>query len=192
MPAPLAVFVCRPPAGWGTDTLLAEAAQLFAGATPAPGEWAVVRPAVGRPYFARRPDVCFSVTHSGAYWLCAFAYGPLGVDLQQETPVRVQELAERFFSPQEAAYLLRHPEAFFSVWSGKESYVKYTGSGIDDGFGAFSVVEKGALTGLVQGACLQWVPFCPGYRLCVCTPRPVRVVLRQFWVPGQTKENILD
>ena len=36
-------------------------------------------------------------------------------------------------------------EAFFAVWTAKESYVKLLGQGIDDGFARFSVVQKAVL-----------------------------------------------
>ena len=29
-----------------------------------------------KPYFLRHPELCFSVTHSGDYWMCAFSGSP--------------------------------------------------------------------------------------------------------------------
>ena len=161
------------------DTLPPEQRLLRAAAefTGRDGGWQLARSARGKPYFPNRPHLHCSVTHSGDYWLCALSQTPLGIDLQQKAPRRrTQELAERFFHPQETAYLQAHPHDFFRLWAAKESYVKYTGSGIDGSFGAFSVVAGDTLAEAVNGAALRELPFAAEYALFVCggTP-PVRL-----------------
>lgn len=87
----------------------------------------------------------FSVSHSGEYWVCGIGAAPLGLDLQRHQPCRTQAIAKRFFHPSETAWLNgQGPDAFFQIWTAKESYVKYTGEGIT---GAICAVFHGRPSG---------------------------------------------
>lgn len=119
----------------------------------------VERTVSGKPFFPECPQIHFSISHSGAYWACAIAGAPIGLDLQQhvqlqketaeEAAVRYRRMAHRFFHPVEAEYVCM-PEKeeglqesyrrFFSVWSAREAYVKYTGQGIDKDFSEHCVI----------------------------------------------------
>lgn len=135
----------------------------------------ILRKEHGKPYFADEKMPCFSVSHSGAYLVCAVSACGIGVDLQQ-TVLPKNRVAERFFHPEEAEYVKKGgQEAFFEVWTAKESYVKYTGRGIDGGFSHFSTVENGRLRRQLNGAYLQPVALADGYRMCLCTSRPTSV-----------------
>ncbi len=72
------------------------------------------------------------------------------------------------FHAKEAEYAAKSPEAFFAVWTAKESYVKLLGQGIDDGFARFSVVQKAVLQKR-WGMC-NFAPIFlePGYAMCIC------------------------
>ncbi len=81
----------------------------------------------GKPVFARREDVFFSLSHSGRYVLCAVSGAPVGVDVQQIRPVRLSLV--RRFHPAEQAWLEDRPEeerqvALFRLWTRKEAWVK--------------------------------------------------------------------
>lgn len=103
----------------------------------------------GKPYFPSHPDVHFSVSHSGSFWVCAFSDGEVGCDVQEfrknDDPVRLNRLAERWFSEGERRYLDGHgrtPAEFYRIWTRKEAYVKFTGHGIGRGnFPAFDVTS---------------------------------------------------
>jgi 4'-phosphopantetheinyl transferase len=88
----------------------------------------------------------FNLSHSGT--LAAIAIGatyPLGIDLEQMRPLPdLEQLARRFFCPEEAAEVLAHPEpvrtqAFYSCWTRKEAYLKATGSGLSTPLHSFRV-----------------------------------------------------
>ena len=98
----------------------------------------------GKPYFEDSP-LSFSLSHSGDLVLCAIADHEIGADLQRVTEVRWEQLAERYYSPQEQDYLgifaeknagcFRPSEEnarleFFSLWCRKEAYGKMTGEGV--------------------------------------------------------------
>lgn len=163
-----------PGPGSFSDPLLAQAAQRYTqlgNAPTAPADWQVERPRGGKPYFPYRPDIQFSLSHSGAFWVCALAQQPVGLDLQQHRPCPRQALARRFFSPEECAYLQnRDAPDFFRIWAAKESYVKYTGEGITSRFSQFFVAGPDGLLDRVQGAQLRFLPGPSGYSLCLCAP----------------------
>ena len=90
------------------------------------GEPVEVLPA-GKPVFARRPEVYFSLSHSGRYAMCAISTRPVGVDVQQMR--RVNLSVARRLHPGEQEWLGDQPEAeretaFFRLWSRKEAWVK--------------------------------------------------------------------
>lgn len=132
----------------------------------------------GKPYFTAIPELHFSLSHSGEFWLAAIATTPLGLDIQQHQPCRREALARRFFHQQEQFWLERRDfdeESFFAVWTAKESYVKYTGQGIDDSFAAFSVIAGDALAQQLGEAQLGFLPFAPGYTVCLYAEEPRQV-----------------
>ncbi len=122
--------------------------------------WTVARTAQGKPYFVNQPDLFFSISHSGPFWACAMAGIPVGLDLQkhsirgqesrEEAAARYSRMAARFFHPAEAAYV-QDPVSkdcfrrFFRIWTARESYVKYTGQGIDKKFGQLCVIPETGL-----------------------------------------------
>lgn len=126
------------------------------------------KPRFERPVYRNGEPVGFSVSHSGAYWVCAVSEQELGVDLQKTACKLHNDIAARFFHPDEAAYAAGGTEAFFEVWTAKESYVKFTGEGIGGRFSQFSVVDGGALRHELDGVRLKPVELDAGYRLCVC------------------------
>lgn len=88
----------------------------------------------GKPYLVAAPDIHFSLSHSGGWAVCALSDRPVGVDIERRTPGR-RDVAERFFHKEETQYLNSLPlcareDAFYSLWTLKESFVKATGRGL--------------------------------------------------------------
>lgn len=103
----------------------------------------------GKPYFKSHPNVCFSVSHSGNIWVCAFSDTEVGTDVQVYDKTgnteRRRRIANRWFSENEREYLEKcgYGEAeFYKIWARKEAYVKFTGDGIGHGdFSAFDTTQ---------------------------------------------------
>ena len=158
---------------------------------------------LGKPYFPNARELHFSISHSGAYWVCAFGPGEVGVDIQehtvnrsetrQEATVRFAKIARRLFHPVETEFVgLESFYRFFGVWAARESYVKYTGQGIDASFSEHCVIPKTTehwpeLTPPLPGQAVSWQAqgvwfwetiFEENYTLCVCVEgeMPCRVV----------------
>ena len=113
----------------------------------------VEKTSLGKPYFPNFPKLHLSISHSGAYWVCALSQVEVGVDIQehaihknetrQEAAVRFAKMARRFFHPVEAKYVEAESfYRFFGVWAARESYVKYTGQGIDASFSEHCVIPE--------------------------------------------------
>ena len=88
----------------------------------------------GKPCLPDVPGVHFSLSHSGSMAMCAIADSPVGCDIQELSAARRGErVARRFFTPAEYARIAAaaNPEReFVRLWTLKESYVKYLGTGI--------------------------------------------------------------
>lgn len=88
----------------------------------------------------------FNVSHAHGLALVAFSLGrQLGVDVEFLRPdIASEEIAERFFSPQEVVELQSLPptkrtEGFFLCWTRKEAYIKAIGDGLQIPLKSFHV-----------------------------------------------------
>lgn len=84
----------------------------------------------GKPYLADNPDTFFSITHSDKWVFLAVADGEIGIDAQAPRKV-CPRLAARSTSPEELAWVKENTEPHFTrLWTMKEAYLKYTGTGL--------------------------------------------------------------
>lgn len=125
----------------------------------------------GKPCVRDRPDVQFSIAHSGACVAVALADVPVGVDLEVERDMPdAVHLAQTWFTPAEAARIAARPQDFLPLWTTKEAVLKTTGSGLSGGLARFAVphgpdlaplvaVTDPAFAGILAGP----VPIGPGY-----------------------------
>jgi len=146
--------------------LLEKAVFSYTGQTPgalSQGTW-------GKPFFPNMTDLHFSITHSGNYWLCAFSPAPVGLDLQvHRSFLPPEKLSRRFFHPMEDRFLRENDYMqFFSLWTVKESWVKYTGRGFFDDPATFSVVSEEGAFPYMEGVVFHQPDFRSGYSLCLC------------------------
>jgi 4'-phosphopantetheinyl transferase len=88
-------------------------------------------------------DLRFNLSHAGERALLAITIGlEVGVDIEEERPIDVMDLARRFFSSPESDALEALPRAeqvpaFFRCWTRKEAFIKALGDGFSfplDGF----------------------------------------------------------
>lgn len=93
----------------------------------------------GRPFFEDR--LCdFSLTHTQNHAFCALTDGKnketrIGIDaedLDRADLLQIDEMAVRWFSPNEQASFAASPtkETFLRIWTRKEAYAKCTGEGL--------------------------------------------------------------
>lgn len=137
----------------------------------------LVRDTNGRPCLPDCPGLDFSVTHSHGIAFCALSDGGrVGIDAEKlrDFP-SASRLAARFFAPAE------QNEEFFRVWTRKEAYLKYLGTGfsadgIPDGIAALDTTGLGHVLFTERD-----VLSC---RVTVCSD-PDQTVVWQVGDPGQ-------
>lgn len=115
----------------------------------------------GRPRIAwpeSRYDASWS--HSGEGLLIALGEGvELGVDMEWKRPrPRALEVAQRYFAPDEIAWLSGLPaaeleNAFLRLWCAKEAVLKAQGYGLAFGLHRLVFVDDGSGNGLSMRAC---------------------------------------
>ncbi len=94
------------------------------------GEPEILYQPQGKPYIPGGP--CFSISHSRGCAAVAISDQPLGLDVEAVRPVH-ERLPERIFSRGELEWFRRRGSLradFFTLWTLKESYYKYVGSGL--------------------------------------------------------------
>ena len=92
----------------------------------------IARAEGGKPYFAACPQRQFSLSHSGAFALCALSDAPVGVDLEMICPRKDGLPAYIFKGDDYGRYLALGGDwpAFYTLWTEVESIIKYTGEGL--------------------------------------------------------------
>ncbi len=101
----------------------------------------------GKPELAGYSQFQYSLSHSGDWVICAVDNSPVGADVQQMKPYRMQ-MAKRFYHEKEYEYLCNITEEklrklnFYQMWAAKESYAKLTGRGIGAGISKYLVQEN--------------------------------------------------
>ena len=97
----------------------------------------------GKPYAENAPH--FNLSHSGDWLLCAVSDAPVGVDI--EAPREVSPaLIRRTCTPEEQAFLADHPGCFLQLWTAKEAYLKYLGTGITGDLRKVNTVHDGKIS----------------------------------------------
>ena len=104
----------------------------------------------GKPCLGENFPLHFNLSHSGNGAALALSAAPVGLDMEcrhgrtTHRGRRWEALSQRFFSPEEQAFILRHrdelrPDAFLLLWTCKESLYKYIGCGLSQGLSQYSL-----------------------------------------------------
>lgn len=107
-------------------------------------EFTVIKDPGGKPRIAGQEHFHYNLSHSGNRVAIAYGDSPVGADVQQmHMDTGKEELARRFFTTEEQDYILEQPELtearFYRVWTGKESFLKYLGTGLKKSLDSFSI-----------------------------------------------------
>lgn len=102
----------------------------------------------GKPQIKGYSDFHYSLSHSGEWIVCAVDTIPIGADIQEMKPWKLQ-LAKRFYHKDEYNRLLtwgetdtdRQTKEFYSMWAAKESAVKRIGCSIGAGISQYITAE---------------------------------------------------
>ena len=146
----------------------------------------------GKPLVESRFTVWYNLSHSGDYIVAAFSHLEVGIDIEQKRKARM-EVARRFFHPAEIQCLQNlagdaQDELFFRYWSVKESFLKYTGSGLSSPLSGFEVRFDGHRPRIFQSENLRNLsisacPVDPAYKCFVCAETTEEPGIFPFLVP---------
>ena len=99
----------------------------------------------GKPSIKSFPDFYFNISHAGKQVVCAIDNEPVGVDIEEIKPIEL-DIAKRFFTENEYTLITEEPEEqqmlkFYQIWTAKESYIKFIGTGLSTPLSSFSVYK---------------------------------------------------
>ena len=128
----------------------------------------------------------FSVSHSGECVVIAVDDREIGIDVERLPDRDYLQIAERFYHPNELAYVRRAEDsarAFTYVWTRKEAYLKQIGIGIATDLKAFDTVS-GELSERVASVDLE------GYVISVCVEDSER--LKDVYISELELKEVFD
>jgi 4'-phosphopantetheinyl transferase len=87
----------------------------------------------------------FNLSHSGMRAMCSIGSFENGCDVERVHTMRMEQISSRFYSKKEQSFLAsiedqaEREDAFFRLWTLKESVIKFTGRGMTQGLDTFSM-----------------------------------------------------
>ena len=96
----------------------------------------------GKAYISNFENVYFNLSHSGKMVLCAISDREVGVDIEYSDPKIDLNIAKLYFYNGEYESIMnsQNPaDEFFKYWILKESYMKYTGLGMNLKLDSFEI-----------------------------------------------------
>ena len=129
----------------------------------------------GKPYIKGFP-IHFNISHAGDFVVCVFSEQAVGIDIEQIKEIDLK-IAQRFFCQHEYEDLLAKQESeqldyFYSLWTLKESYIKWLGTGLSTPLNSFCFSIAGTeilCADENHGVTTSFKQFhIEGYKLSVC------------------------
>ncbi|MBQ6098382.1 MAG: 4'-phosphopantetheinyl transferase superfamily protein [Methanobrevibacter sp.] len=97
----------------------------------------------GKAYISNYKNIHFNLSHSGKIVLCAISDKEVGVDVEYIDPEIDLNIAKHYFYNSEYENIMNaknKSEEFFKYWVLKESYMKYTGLGMNLELKSFEII----------------------------------------------------
>jgi 4'-phosphopantetheinyl transferase len=131
----------------------------------------------GKPSLDDHDSIHFNVSHSVNRVACVIDRGPVGIDIEEISEADLS-IANEYFAASEVEYLLTElnpVDAFFDLWTIKESYIKFIGKGLSQPLNSFNVllgrdgVSHISANGVVlPDVYIRSYPYSYRYKLAVC------------------------
>jgi 4'-phosphopantetheinyl transferase len=97
----------------------------------------------GKAYICNYKNIYFNLSHSEKIVLCAISDKEVGADVEYIDPEIDLNIAKNYFYNSEYENIMKaenKPDEFFKYWVLKESYMKYTGLGMNLKLDSFEIV----------------------------------------------------
>ena len=131
----------------------------------------------GKPFLTNIDGFLYNITHSGKWVVFAYASTEIGVDIEQIQKDKTG-ITEKFFTKNEGDYINSfmgedRKKKFTQIWTLKESYIKYLGTGLSTRLDSFSIsVPDGKVRdcqgNTIKGIKINSCVFDTDYYLSVC------------------------
>lgn len=97
----------------------------------------------GKPSLEHVEGFLYNISHSGKWVVIAYGDNEVGIDIER-IPVKNTDIVDDFFSDEEKKYIHsgkndEQIRRFIEIWTLKESYLKYLGTGLSKKLNSFSV-----------------------------------------------------
>lgn len=105
----------------------------------------------GKPYLNNISDFSYNLSHSGKWVVIAYGNSEVGIDVEEIFTGKDYNI-DNYFAADEKIYIrsandLEKSKRFTQIWTLKESYLKYSGTGLSTKLDSFSVnAIKGTVT----------------------------------------------
>jgi 4'-phosphopantetheinyl transferase len=102
----------------------------------------------GKPYICSHDNIHFSLSHSGKMVLCCISDREVGADIEHVDEGIDLDIARHYFHSGEYETIMNAengPDEFFRYWVLKESYMKYTGLGMNLELDSFEITIDGEI-----------------------------------------------
>lgn len=146
-----------------------------------------------------REGMCFNLSHSHDLAALVMCDAPVGVDIERIGAPH-EDVAQRFFSPAEAAAFLATPEAeraaaFYRCWTAKEAFLKALGTGFARASDSFTInyaydrpphlVEIAWLAGVREDWSFELFTPAPSFMgaIAVCAAGRQSKMTTRLWTP---------
>lgn len=123
----------------------------------------------GKPYIEGK-NCYFSLSHTKNAIFVAISSYEVGVDIERIKKINYK-IIERFFTIEEKMYIERsrnRDRAFYDIWTKKEAYIKYMGTGLHTSLNSFNILEKKYLIKSFQ---------IRDYQVSICSEEDIQVLL---------------
>lgn len=100
----------------------------------------------GKPYISNIDNFFYNISHAGKWVVLAYSDEEVGIDIE-EIQFLYDEIPKDFFTAQEVQFIKsdfdknKQAEHFTQIWTLKESYIKYYGTGLYTDLKTFSVIN---------------------------------------------------
>ncbi|MDR1550936.1 MAG: 4'-phosphopantetheinyl transferase superfamily protein [Hungatella sp.] len=131
----------------------------------------------GKPFMNHMDNFSFNISHSGKWVVIAYGSTEVGIDIEEIISER-DNIADQFFTKEENIFIHKvtgeEKARFTQIWTLKESYIKYLGTGLSTRLDSFSVnALEGVITNqegeIQKDLILKNYPFDTNYFLSVCS-----------------------
>ncbi len=127
-------------------------------------DFTILKSERGKPY-VENAGFFFNISHSGEYVVLVTGTCELGVDIQEKKNVNAEALAKRFFTEQEYEVIAANTakiELFCKLWTRKEAYGKWLGTGLTEKVLKTDMLQKPKDVFFVEYTELE------NYQICIC------------------------